>query len=305
MADRSWIVGQIGATAFERLAVDLSGSELQSVLLEVMHRRAARRAPRDLVAQYQRDTFCAPAAVDQRTAVEIDAHLLAAAGDFEAIELSPVAPLGVCSAVALTDQRRVLSALRGTEVVSDPTNVLALECAVRLRARPAEPVHFATCQRVVRAQPFPKGRGFTQHFRLFVLASGGPEEREHRFTVSTVLRHIRTALAALDRLEAHGYAFGARRVDILSTPEREALGARVAEQLGALATRKVLEHPYYSGGLRFQIWVTDRDGASIPLVDGGAFNWLATLTSNRRAVYVATGLGAQLMAVRFRNTALP
>jgi hypothetical protein len=305
MPDRPWIVGQLGTAAFERLAADLSGSELHSVLLEVMQRRAARRAPRDLVSQYQRDAFCAPAGVDQRTAVELDAHLLAAAGGFEAIELSPVAPLGVCSAVALTDQKRVLSALRGTEVVSDPTNVLALECALRLRARPAAPVHLATCQRVVRAQPVPKGRGFTQHFRLFVLASGGPEEREHRFTVSTVLCHIRTALAALDRLEAHGYAFGARLVDILTTPEREALGARVAEQLGGLATRKVLEHPYYSGGLRFQIWVTDRDGATIPLIDGGTFDWLAKLSSNRRAVYVATGAGAQLMALRFRNTVLP
>ena len=305
MADRPWIVGQLGSTAFEHLAAGLSGSELQSVLLEVMHRRAARRAPRDLVAQYQRDAFCAPAVVDQRTAVELDAHLLAAADGFEAIELSPVAPLGVCSAVALTDQKRVLSALRGTEVVSDPTNVLALECAVRLRARPAGPVHLATCQRVVRAQPLPRGRGLTQHFRLFVLASGGPEEREHGFTISTVLRHIGTSLAALDRLEAHGYAFGARGVDILTTPEREALGVRVAEQLGGVATRKVLEHPYYSGGLRFQIWVTDRDGASIPLIDGGVFDWLAKLTSNRRAVYVATGAGAQLMALRFRSPETP
>lgn len=157
----------------------------------------------------------------------------------------------------------------------------------------------------MRAQPFPKGRGFTQHFRLFVLASGGPEEREHGFTVSTVLRHIRTALAALDRLEAHGYAFGTRLVDILTTPEREALGARVAEQLGALATQKVLEHPYYSGGLRFQIRATHRDGATLPLIDGGVFDWLAKLSANRRAVYVATGVGAQLMAARFRNAAPP
>jgi hypothetical protein len=300
--DRAWITERLGAEPFEKLASDLTGSELQSVLLEVMHRRAAQRRPRDLVTQYQCDDFCVPAVVDQRTAVELDGHLLAAAEDFEAIELSPLAPLGACSVVALTDQKRVLSALRGTEVVSDPTNVLALECAVRLKAQPSEPVHLATCQRVVRAQPFPKGQGFTQHFRLFVLASGGLEGPEHRFAVSAVVRHVRVAFAALDRLEQHGYAFGARRVEVLTTPGREALGARVAQQLGKLATRKVLEHPYYSGGLRFQIWVTDRDGASVPLIDGGVFDWLTTLISNRRAVYVATGAGSQLMALRFRDT---
>jgi hypothetical protein len=34
----------------------------------------------------------------------------------------------------------VLSALRSTEVVSDPTNVLALECAARLRSNEEAPV---------------------------------------------------------------------------------------------------------------------------------------------------------------------
>src|ERR1700689_2376141 len=135
-----------------------------------MHRRAKVRAPADVLAQYRRDGFCKPAATDQRPSVASDGHLLAAADGFEAIELSPVAPLGACSSFALTDQNRVLSALRSTEVVSDPTNVLALECSLRLRARPsATPVHLATSQRVIRAQPVPKLPGYALHFRLFVL----------------------------------------------------------------------------------------------------------------------------------------
>ena len=48
------------------------------------------------------------------------------------------------------------------------------------------------------------------------------------------------------------------------------------------------------------LWVTAPDGAAIPLIDGGAFDWLAQLSANRRAVYVATGAGAQLIAARFR-----
>jgi hypothetical protein len=296
---RDWIVEALGEGAFERLATGLPGSELQSVLLEVMQRRAKTRAPADVVAQFQRDGFCRPAGVDQRESVAIDGHLLAAADGFEAIELSPVAPLGACSAVALTDQNRVLSALRATEVVSDPTNVLALECALRLRAAPG-PVHLATSQRVVRAQPVPKLPGYAQHFRIFVLASGGSETKEHAFTVETLVGHVRTMLGALDRLEQHGYSFGARRVDVLATPERARLGDRIAESLGELATRKPLDHAYYSGGLRYLLWVTAPGGEPVPLVDGGAFDWLARLSSNRRAVFVATGTGAQLIALRFR-----
>ena len=299
----SWRTDSVGPETFERLAAGLAGPELQSLLLEVMRRRAAARDPADVLAQDLRDRFTTPAAIDQRAAVAIDSHLLAGADGFEAIELSPLAPLGACSTVAPTDQHRVISALRGTEVVSDPTNVLALECAVRMRAGRTEPVHLATSQRVVRAQPAPKGPGFAQHFRLFALGSGGPEAKDHAFTVETVVRHVRALSAGLDRLEGHGYAFGARRVDVLATPARAALGDRIAAALGVgLATeRKVLEHAYYSGGLRYMYWVTSPDGAEVPLGDGGTFDWLARLLSNRRAVYVASGLGAQLVAARFRR----
>lgn len=293
---RSWIVDGLGEPAFEQLAHALAGSELQSVLLEVMARRAAARDAAGVLAHYKRDPFVQPAAIDQRTSVAVDAHLLAAAEGFEAIELSPVAPLATCSSMGRSAQHRVLSALRATEVVSDPTNVLALECAAR-----GGEVHLATSHRVLRAQPFPKLPGFAAHFRLFALASGGVEAKDHAFTVAALTRHVRTQLAALDRLEQHGYAFGARRVDLLATAERATLADRIAAQLsGTPVSRKPLDHAYYSGGLRYMIWVTAADGGTLPLVDGGTFDWLARLTSNRRAVYVASGTGAQLIAFRFR-----
>jgi hypothetical protein len=301
---RGWIVDRPSSPVLEHLS-ELSGSELSSVLIEVMQRHAATRSPADTLAQYERDRFCAPAAVDQRTSVEVDGHLLAAAADFEAIELSPVAPLATCSSVAPTHQNRVLSALRSTEVVADPTNVLALECARRLRTA-AGPVHLATTQRVIRAQPIPRLPGYAAHFRIFVLASGGIEAKDHAFTADTFERHIRTMLAALDRLERHGYAFGVRRIDILATPQRAAVADRIATVLGAAAPsgtaiqRKPLEHPYYSSGMRYMLWVTPPDGGELPLIDGGCFDWLAKLTSNRRAVYVASGAGAQLIPIRFR-----
>jgi hypothetical protein len=300
--DRSWVLRRLGEAAFGTLATELTGAELQSVLLELMERRASARTPSRVLAQYQRDPFCEPGLVDLRTSVEIDRHALAVAARFEALELSPVAPLGASSTVALSDQHRVLSALRGTEVVSDPTNVLALECAKRLR-RSFAPVHLCTSQRVVRAQALVKLPGFSQHFRLFALASGGPEAKDHAFTVGTLVTHVRTLLGVLDRLEEHGYAFGARRVDVLATPERARLGDRIAEALGTVASRQPLSHAYYSGGLRFQLWATARDGASIPLGDGGAFDWLEKLCSNRRAVFVASGLGVQLIPLRFAREA--
>src|SRR5690606_35336027 len=216
--------------------------------------------------------------------------------------LSPVAPLGASSSVAPTDQNRVLSALRATEVVSDPTNVMALECASRMRERSGTPIHLVTSQRVIRAQPVPKLPGYSQHFRIFVLGSGGTERKDHGFTVETLLLHVQTTLDALDLLERHGYCFGERSIKMFATAAKQRLAELLVHQLGAMAELHPLELPYYSCGLRFQIWVCPTQGPAVPLVDGGAFDWLARIASNRRAVYVATGTGAQLIALRFRST---
>ena len=293
---RSWIVDALGAETFEKLATRMPGTELQSVLLEVMRERAAVRSPHDLRVQYRDDRFVRPAETDQRTFVALDHELLAAASDFAAIELSPLAPLGTCSVMGLSDQHRVVSATRRTEVVSDTTNVLALECADRLRA--GGPVHLATSQRVVRAQPFPKLPGYAAHFRLFALASAGREQPDHGFTCDALALHIATLQHGLDRLEQCGYAFGARRVDVLGRPDRMHVAERIAARVGGAA--KPLDHAYYSAGLRYMLWVTTPDGREVPLGDGGAFDWLVRLTNDGRNVYVASGLGAQLVAYAFR-----
>ena len=133
----------------------LSPSETTPLLLELARRQATRRTPADLRAQLAHDAFVAPSAVDLRTLHRLDGLALDAAHAFEAVALSPVAPLGSCSVVAPTAQDRTLSTTRGSEVVSDPTNVLALLCAQRLAQAPAEDVRLCTVHQVLRAQPLP------------------------------------------------------------------------------------------------------------------------------------------------------
>lgn len=313
--DSQWRTSGIGADAFAALAEGMLASEVWSLLLDLFERRAAKREAVDLVRQWERDRFTSPAIVDQRTLNELDGHLLAAAAAYEALELSPLAPLGVCSVVGPTSQNKIVSALRGTEVVSDPTNVLALECARRLREKPLRTIKLTTCHRCVRAQPAPKGPGYSQHFRIFCMATGGYERKDRMFVTDTLVEHIVTQLAALDRLEQHGYAFPHRQVKVLATPERASLGDRIAAALDAThgaasasaspsplaaITRDTLDHVYYHE-LRFMISVRSPDGKDIPLIDGGAFDWLGKLTANRKLVFVASGMGSQLAALVFRS----
>ena len=44
------------------------------------------------------------------------------------------------------------------------------------------------------------------------------------------------------------------------------------------------------------------DGTDMPLIDGETFEWVAKLTSNRRAVFVASGLATQLLPPLFRGS---
>jgi hypothetical protein len=298
--DRSWAQAGLSPEARDALASGLPASEVWSLLLGAIEARATSRAPASLREQWERDRFVQPCYIDQRSLVELDAHLLAAASAFEAIELSPVAPLGVCSVVALASQNKIVSTTRGTEVVSDPTNVLALECARRLRDGSPQ-VRLATSHRCVRAQPFPKLPGYAAHFRMFCMASAGRERENREFLSGELAEHINTHLGALDRLEQHGYSFVSRRVRILATAANVQLAERVGAAVRAAPVEHhALEHPYYDG-IRFMIDLRAPNGVELPVIDGGAFNWLHKLLSNAKMTFVASGMGSQVVAYLFRR----
>lgn len=297
---RSWTTAGIPADIREALASGLPPHELWSLLLGVLEARASRRTPASLREQWKTDRFVQPSYVDQRSLHELDTHLLAAASEFEAVELSPVAPLGVCSAVGLTSQNKIVSTARGTEVVSDPTNVLALECAKRLTEDASRHVRLATSHRCVRAQAVPKLPGFAAHFRMFCLASAGHERENREFMAGALVEHINTHLEALARLAKNGYSVERQAVRLLATEQNVQLAERIAAGISVPVEHQRLDHAYYDG-LRFMIDVRAPNGAVIPLIDGGAFDWLRKLCSNKKLVFVASGMGSQLIAYLFRR----
>jgi len=299
--DSSWATAGVDEAAYAALARGMPASEVWSLLLSALRERAEQRTARSLTEQWERDRFVQLSYIDQRTLAELDSHLLAAAADFEAVELSPLAPLGATSSIALTTQNRVVSTIRGTEVVSDPTNVLALESGRRLREDPARVVRFCTSHRCVRAQEVPKGPGFAAHFRMFCMTSAAHERKDQAFVTDALTHHIRAHLQALDRLEQHGYRFPKRRVRLLATEQRRPLAQRIAGSIaGVPVAIEPLENQYYDG-LRFMISANSVSGDDIPLIDGGAFDWLHKLAANHKLVFVASAIGSQLAAYAYRT----
>jgi len=102
------------------------------------------------------------------------------------------------------------------------------------------------------------------------MTTAGRESKDRALLATSLVEHIQTHLRALDRLEKHGYHLRERRLQILATPENEALGSRIASAVRNVpVSASSLKHGYYDG-LRFRIDVGGPTNEAIPLVDGGA-----------------------------------
>jgi ribosomal protein S18 acetylase RimI-like enzyme len=299
-AQQDWAGREVDANLVNTLGVRLATSELSALLIRVMSQRAPRRTVAELLRQWHADRFVAPSMINPRVQLALDQTLFDTASAFEAIELSPLAPLGSCSAVAHSSQNRTVSTIRGSEVVSDPTNVMALESARRLRADPTLTVKLAASHRCVRAQQFTPGSGIAAHFRMFCLTSAAHEVKDHGFVVNALSEHLRFHLTVLARIRREP----SRQqvvVTLLGTPTRMHLLPRIEQAvlgMGVQLKREQLTGEYYDG-LRFMIDLIGTSHERINLCDGGTFDWLATLTSNRRARFVASAFGSQRAAAMF------
>jgi len=320
MASRDPLIERIERQAgvpglLDVLAARLPPTDLQSLLLEAFRRRAAAVAPARLLDQYGRDRFVAPAGAAPAAMAELDLLAFSLLPDgFEAVELSPVCPLGTNSAIATVDQNKVVTTARNTEVVADATNVLALECAVRRRdllrrdARSAERVKLASSHRVVRTPPV-SGAGAYQHFRLLGLVTAGRDEGSYRFEIATLLEQLTFFLALLRDAGRLGLTVAGVRVGVTDLEKGRRTPALEAEVLGPLAERfpdarcaldpgRMSGRGYYASAC-FGIFAMTPSGEELNLVDGGFTEWTRTLVGSAKERLLIGGLGTERLLGAF------
>ncbi|HEX9103467.1 MAG TPA: hypothetical protein VF997_14745, partial [Polyangia bacterium] len=200
----------------------MPANELSSLLLAVM--RGRKRTPADLLAQFARDRTVRPTADDPRALLAVEAHAFAAAAAFTPVTLSPVAPLGLNVVLGDIDQNSTLAALRNTEVLADPTTVLALATALE---RPTDAVvKKCAAARMLRMQPF-DNPAFSPHFAIFALTSGGRARADHGFELEALLDHLTAHLELYERLAADGYRIADVRVEVADSANDDARLAAV------------------------------------------------------------------------------
>lgn len=294
--------------AVEGLARRLAPTDLQSLLLHVFSERSARRTPAELLAQYERAAMVRPSDCDARALIEVERLAFECAAGFEAVDLSPVAPLGLNRVLGEIDQNNCLAAVRSAEVLADPTTVAAIECARRRRAGEAGTIRLCSRSRPLRLQPLPPGvPGYFPHFGLFSLVTAGRARGTLEFEIDSLREHLGVYLGFLRRLAGLGPPFTAIEVAVGDTGrDEEALERAEAEVLAPLAAEFpeaafVLDRTRerglaYYAGLCLRIDAADAEGNRLNLADGGFTDWTRRLLANAKERFLVSGIGIERIA---------
>lgn len=271
----------------------LSPGQLSSLLLAVFQKQTQAIAPHQLLQRFKQNRFVQPGSVNPIELKRLEIELLETAQSqgFEAIELSPVVPLGSCSVYGKAHQNKILSALRGCEVLADPSNMLTLILIERwLQNRSEQILRLATTQRCLRPvkQENPQ---FLAHFGMLALVSLVPSRVPDRLAAEC-FKHL--------DFYAHGFqnkGLKAQRYTLTQLPGPRTLQTALAEAFQAwkqdCEIQKVVSQDsgqYYLAG---RIQMDIKDDNWLNLADCGIVTWPAVLSGYGQVHAVISGLGLE------------
>lgn len=300
-ADLERILKKLGKSDLITLLTEqISGSDLNTLLLKVFHEKAGKSSPNDLLKRYTENRFVQPANTDPLQLKQLEMDILKAAVNqgVSPLQLSPVAPLGCTSIVGTVDQNKTISALRGTEVVSDATNLIALHIADLIKYRNASRedfMRFCTTHRHVRAQYFGDAPGMLAHFHLFCMVTSGVDQGSYDFEKKSLWEHVeayRTIFKSLfhSKIEV---IFSERS----GYKDSAGLLARIIEYGDRLELKDVvirtgspqMENQYYKG-LQFTIKTVIED-EEYTIGDGGFVDWTQKMLGTKKERLIISAIG--------------
>lgn len=288
------------------LGEGLNSSDLQSVLIEASRRRSLNKKPSGIMKEFKENRFLKPCDIPQIAFNRFDTHACKLLPDgFISIDLSPVAPFGSCSSVTGLSQNLLVSTIRHSEVIADPTNVMAIEAAHRRKALLAgdreatTPVKLCTSHRLIRTQSFQEEK-FTAHFRVFSLITAGRDRGHSEFELYHMEEHIRfyldlcRQLDILEKTQVRISDFSGRLPSSLIEEifERLSDSYEVPEYL--LDNNRTEARNYYAP-LAFRIRFYDADGQGWDVVDGGFTNWTQLFLNNKKERLLISAIGTELL----------
>ena len=308
----------------ELLTERLSGSEFNSLLLEVFSKKLSGLSPAMLLKQYQVNRFVHPAETDMVGVLAFELRALEFLREhrWSPIELSPAAQLGSCCVVTPGDQKKIISATRNTEILADATNAIALHIAdqkksgktggagsVEAGGRGSNgavgsadgvkgTLRFCTVHRHIRTQEL-KSKHHTAHFKIGCLVSSGLDVGSCGFESVNLGEHIFTLYHLFrDRFGVEKIWF--RLWERGGYGSRQLLMERVTEHLEkSMGDIRVIreaapgDNNYYKG-IQFKMMI-EVNGKEMEMADGGMVDWTQQLLGNRKERLLISGFGLEMM----------
>ena len=299
------ILTAAGDAALLEKLLAMPKADLNTLLLKLFQMRAEALAPGDMLKAHQTNRFTRPSQLNPG-AYHLLAHRLLELGEAIGIQsklLSPAAPLGSCAAFGCVSQNNVVSALRGTEILSDPTNMLAVLFAEQLARKEIdnrEPLHYCTAARVLRAQKFPDIPGMYSHFGLFCMVSSGKDRGSYACETAMLVKHIAYYQKLfLEQFQAQLSVVVRKRGGYT---DGQGFWDRMVERIAAQLPGVPLdfdwsgEGNHYYQGINFKLYITKED-EKVEVGDGGFVNWLQSMTGNPKERCLISGVGIDRLIV--------
>lgn len=281
----------------------LTGSEFNSLLLEVFNQRTlALKAPQ-LLNLYRQNRFVKPADIDvlKLRKAEVASLSLLMENGYEAIELSPVTSLGACAVLGPVNQKKIISASRGTQILSDATNAIALHIAGKKSSGANnDEVKYCTTHRHIRT-PATTLKHHTTHFTIACMVTSGIDTGNFNFernALSDQLLALKKLLLEIFKIEITYIKLqqraGYKNGDALLNEMHDHLSKTFA----VTKYKQPLENNYYQG-IQFKV-VVEAEGNEIEIADGGFVSWTQQLLENKKERLLISGLGIEYL-VRLQN----
>jgi hypothetical protein len=280
---------------FARLAA-LQSADVRAVLLDVSARRASGRGPADVLRHYERDRTLRPSTLAPAVYRTFESLAMEALPPgFVELSLAPHAPLGTSAALGRLSQDRALTTITDSEVLSDSTNVLALECALRRRdaiSRRATETRLAASHRLLR----PRDKA---HFGLIGLCTAGRDRGSFAMQLGALREQLDWHLRVISR-EAPSLDLEVGITDLSGGLHRSALDQGLLQPLdvGWPAARVRFDdhrqagRAYYTTA-SFGVHAVHPDGSRSNLSDGGFVDWTAQLLADSKERLLISGLGSE------------
>lgn len=277
---------------------ELSASQLNTFLLELFRQRTENLSPPHLLRNYDSNRYVWPSSADPIKMKELELRCLKKSkrAGFKPVNLSPIAPMGTCAAMAPVNQNNVLSALRGTEVVSDATNVLALKMAAETKSglQLTGLTRLTSAHRHIRCQPI-DNPDYSAHFSVLALVSGGRDQGHYLFEIGEILTHIRILIAIIQQ-NTTGFLLHVRFfMKKCSEGFRQNFHEKICD-FSSEINIEFVDDPddnYYQM-VQYKIYAKSND-LELDLADGGIVDWSQQILSDKKQRMCISGIGLELL----------